>query len=193
MDCYDGGEKGPIVTHGGTAVRPMLFKDAIECIDAYGHAVSEYPVIVTLENHASRAVQSGSMSSIIEAAFKDKLWVPPGNVEDGLRKWPSPAELKGKIIVRDKMKHKQDDRISGDVSRVSQKSKASKSLKGKKLHKEKRKESRKPLLEHEAPTRADSVLNLASLNFTPLAENNAPAEESESDTDSDGEVDSDDV
>ena len=194
LDCYDGGEKGPIVTHGGTAVRPMLFKDAIECIDAYGHAVSEYPVIVTLENHASRAVRS-VMSGIIRSVFKDKLWVPPGNVEDGLRKWPSPAELKGKIIVRDKMKHKQDDKISGRrfTSFTSQKSKASKSLKGKKLHKEKRKESRKPLREHEAPTRADSVLNLASLNFTPLAENNAPAEESESDTDSDGEVDSDDV
>jgi phosphatidylinositol phospholipase C delta len=115
LDCYDGGSKGPIITHGGTAVRPMLFKDAIAVINDRAHVASEYPVIVTLENHASRETRA-VMAKIMRHTFGDKLWTPPSKGEgEGeeesyvLDRWPSPAELKGKVIIRDKVKHKQDE------------------------------------------------------------------------------------
>ena len=111
LDCYDGGAKGPIITHGGTAVRPMSFKDAIAVINERAHVASEYPVIVTLENHASRETRA-VMAKIIRHTFGDKLWTPPSKGEEEsfvLDRWPSPAELKGKVIIRDKVKHKQDD------------------------------------------------------------------------------------
>lgn len=185
LDCYDGGGKGPIVTHGGTAVRPMLFKEAIECINTHGHAVSEYPVIVTLENHASRHVRS-VMSNIMRSVFQNKLWIPTGDIEHGLHKWPSPAELKGKIIVRDKMKHKQDLKISGRrfSSFNAQKSKEPKKKLSLRRRKKKQEESGDVVRGHEeALTGANSVLD-----FTTIVENEAPAEESESESDSDGDV-----
>jgi phosphatidylinositol phospholipase C delta len=106
LDVYDG-KDGPIVTHGGTAVRPMLFKDAIQCINDNGHNASEYPVIVTLENHASKETRA-VMANIMRSIFKEKLWAPASDADR--TSWPSPAALKGRIIIRDKVKHKQDNK-----------------------------------------------------------------------------------
>lgn len=106
LDVYDG-KDGPIVTHGGTAVRPMLFKDAIQCINDNGHNASEYPVIVTLENHASKETRA-VMANIMRSIFKEKLWAPASDANRN--SWPSPAALKGRIIIRDKIKHKQDSK-----------------------------------------------------------------------------------
>jgi phosphatidylinositol phospholipase C delta len=106
LDVYDG-KNGPIVTHGGTAVRPMLFKDAIQCINDNGHNASEYPVIVTLENHASKETRA-VMANIMRSIFKEKLWAPASDADR--TSWPSPAALKGRIIIRDKIKHKQDSK-----------------------------------------------------------------------------------
>ena len=85
LDCYDGGSKGPIITHGGTAVRPMLFKDAIAVINDRAHVASEYPVIVTLENHASRETRA-VMAKIMRHTFGDKLWTPPSKGEGEAKK-----------------------------------------------------------------------------------------------------------
>ena len=112
LDVYDGGPgRGPIVTHGGTAVRSMLFADAIKAIHENAHKASDYPAIVTIENHASKETRA-VMAKIMRDEFGEKLWTPP-NGEGGdnkMQKWPSPRELKGRIIVRDKIKHKQDER-----------------------------------------------------------------------------------
>jgi phosphatidylinositol phospholipase C delta len=54
LDCYDGGKEGPIIMHGGTATTPITFRSALKCIHDDAHTVSEYPVIITLENHCSR-------------------------------------------------------------------------------------------------------------------------------------------
>ena len=94
-------------------MRPMSFKDAIAVINDRAHVASEYPVIVTLENHASRETRA-VMAKIMRHTFGDKLWTPPSKGEGEeesfvLDRWPSPAELKGKVIIRDKVKHKQDD------------------------------------------------------------------------------------
>jgi len=109
LDVYDGKNGRPIVTHGGTAVRPMLFEDAIQCVNTYGHIASEYPVIVTLENHATKP-QRLIMAQIMKKIFADKLWFPENAIDHVMVKWPSPFELKGKVIIRDKVKHAQDDK-----------------------------------------------------------------------------------
>ena len=54
LDCYDGGKDGPIIKHGGTRTKPITFRSAIAAIEADAHTVSEYPCIVTLENHLQR-------------------------------------------------------------------------------------------------------------------------------------------
>ena len=131
LDVYDG-KDGPIVTHGGTAVRPMMFKDAIQCINDNGHNASEYPVIVTLENHASKETRA-VMANIMRSVFKEKLWAPASDADR--TSWPSPAALKGRIIIRDKVKHKQDSRQPNrwSLSKSTRKKDTVKSVKKEKL------------------------------------------------------------
>jgi phosphatidylinositol phospholipase C delta len=107
LDCYDGGKAGPIIKHGGTRTKAILFKDAICAIEQDAHTVSEFPVIVTLENHCSVAKRA-EMATILKQALGGKLFTPPtGNMET----WPSPASLKNKVVIRDKLKHKQDKKV----------------------------------------------------------------------------------
>lgn len=103
LDCYDGGRDGPIIKHGGTATKPITFRDAIQTIYKDAHTVSDYPVIVTLENHCSREKRT-EMAQILQEELKEKLSIPNS---PKLNKWPSPASLKGRVVIRDKLKHKQ--------------------------------------------------------------------------------------
>ena len=103
LDCYDGGKDGPIIKHGGTATKPITFRDAIQTIYKDAHTVSDYPVIVTLENHCSREKRT-ELAQILQEELKEKLSIPNS---PKLNKWPSPASLKGRVVIRDKLKHKQ--------------------------------------------------------------------------------------
>ena len=103
LDCYDGGKDGPIIKHGGTATKPITFRDAIQTVYKDAHTVSDYPVIVTLENHCSREKRT-EMAQILQEELKEKLSIPNS---PKLNKWPSPASLKGRVVIRDKLKHKQ--------------------------------------------------------------------------------------
>jgi len=102
LDCYDGGKDGPIIMHGGTATKPITFRDAIKVIYEEAHTVSEYPVIVTLENHCSLRKRE-EMAHILAEELREKLSIPAGFNMNG---WPSPASLKGRVIIRDKLKYK---------------------------------------------------------------------------------------
>ena len=58
LDCYDGPGNGtrneqgtPIVTHGGTACKPVDLRKCLEAIKEFGFVKTPYPVIVTFENH----------------------------------------------------------------------------------------------------------------------------------------------
>jgi len=50
------------------------------------------------------------MAKIIEEEMGEKLWIPPGT-DTCMTQWPSPASLKQRIIIRDKLVHKQDTKI----------------------------------------------------------------------------------
>lgn len=108
LDCYDGGKHGPIIMHGGTATQPISFHSALRCIVQNAHTVSEYPVIITLENHCSRKKRN-QMAKILQEEIGEKLFIPTSSPK---QKWPSPSSLKGRIIIRDKLKHRQVRRPS---------------------------------------------------------------------------------
>lgn len=96
LDCYDG-PRGPEVYHGGTLTTHLLFKDAIAAIAKHGFASTDYPVIVTLENHCT-VEQQREQARIMTATFGDRLFRPRGESEVYL----SPEELKGRFLIRDK-------------------------------------------------------------------------------------------
>jgi phosphatidylinositol phospholipase C, delta len=108
LDCYDGPKGEPIVTHGGTVCKPTLLRNCLMAIKESGFERSEYPVIVTFENHVN-VEQRGVMGDMLEEIFGDILYRPESNINS---EWPSPNQLKGKVVVRDKLLHKQDSKKS---------------------------------------------------------------------------------
>ncbi|KNC52059.1 phospholipase C delta isoform [Thecamonas trahens ATCC 50062] len=97
LDCWDGPDNEPLIYHGRTLTSRIKFRDVIECIKTHAFAVSDYPVILSLENHCSHA-QQAVMADIMTEVFGDML--PPPFPSS--RALPSPNELKHKILLKGK-------------------------------------------------------------------------------------------
>ncbi|XP_010223785.1 PREDICTED: 1-phosphatidylinositol 4,5-bisphosphate phosphodiesterase eta-2 [Tinamus guttatus] len=116
VDCWDGPDGEPIVHHGYTLTSKILFKDVIETINRYAFVKNEYPVILSIENHCS-VVQQKKMAQYLTEILGDKLDLSSVHSEDPT-KLPSPASLRGKILVKGKKlpANISDDAEEGDVS-----------------------------------------------------------------------------
>ncbi|NXA52018.1 PLCH2 phosphodiesterase, partial [Nothocercus julius] len=116
VDCWDGPDGEPIVHHGYTLTSKILFKDVIETINRYAFVKNEYPVILSIENHCS-VIQQKKMAQYLTEILGDKLDLSSVHSEDP-NKLPSPASLKGKILVKGKKlpANISDDAEEGDVS-----------------------------------------------------------------------------
>uniref|UniRef100_G3PHW3 Phosphoinositide phospholipase C n=1 Tax=Gasterosteus aculeatus aculeatus TaxID=481459 RepID=G3PHW3_GASAC len=116
VDCWDGQDGEPIVHHGYTLTSKILFNDVIETINKYAFVKNEYPVILSIENHCS-VPQQKKMARYLTEILGDKLDLSNIKADESGR-LPSPAALKGKILVKGK---KLPDNIDenaeeGDVS-----------------------------------------------------------------------------
>uniref|UniRef100_A0A8C3UBW3 Phosphoinositide phospholipase C n=1 Tax=Catharus ustulatus TaxID=91951 RepID=A0A8C3UBW3_CATUS len=116
VDCWDGPDGEPIVHHGYTLTSKILFKDVIETINKYAFIKNEYPVILSIENHCS-IVQQKKMAQYLTEILGDKLDLSSVHNDDST-KLPSPASLKGKILVKGKKlpANISDDAEEGEVS-----------------------------------------------------------------------------
>ncbi|XP_041887928.1 1-phosphatidylinositol 4,5-bisphosphate phosphodiesterase eta-2 isoform X9 [Corvus kubaryi] len=116
VDCWDGPDGEPIVHHGYTLTSKILFKDVIETINKYAFIKNEYPVILSIENHCS-IVQQKKMAQYLTEILGDKLDLSSVHSDDST-KLPSPASLKGKILVKGKKlpANISDDAEEGEVS-----------------------------------------------------------------------------
>ncbi|KAM8831979.1 1-phosphatidylinositol 4,5-bisphosphate phosphodiesterase beta-4 isoform 1-T1 [Spinachia spinachia] len=105
LDCWDGkGEdQEPIITHGKAMCTDILFKDVIQAIKETAFVTSDYPVILSFENHCSKP-QQYKMAKYCEELFGDFLLKQPLEnypIEAG-RSLPSPNDLKRKILIKNK-------------------------------------------------------------------------------------------
>uniref|UniRef100_A0A8C4III3 1-phosphatidylinositol 4,5-bisphosphate phosphodiesterase n=1 Tax=Dicentrarchus labrax TaxID=13489 RepID=A0A8C4III3_DICLA len=123
LDCWDGkGEdQEPIITHGKAMCTDILFKDVIQAIKETAFVTSDYPVILSFENHCSKP-QQYKMAKYCEELFGDFLLKQPlenypvnplsdaqslrvcyiwMTIESG-RPLPSPNDLKRKILIKNK-------------------------------------------------------------------------------------------
>ncbi|NXR22775.1 PLCH2 phosphodiesterase, partial [Cinclus mexicanus] len=116
VDCWDGPDGEPIVHHGYTLTSKILFKDVIETINKYAFIKNEYPVILSIENHCS-ILQQKKMAQYLIEILGDKLDLSSVHNDDST-KLPSPASLKGKILVKGKKlpANISDDAEEGEVS-----------------------------------------------------------------------------
>ncbi|BFZ08025.1 hypothetical protein BsWGS_11064 [Bradybaena similaris] len=108
LDCWDGKDSDmePIITHGYTMCTEVLFKDVIEAIAQSAFKTSDYPVILSFENHCSPK-QQAKMANYCRTIFGDMLLINPldsNPLKPGVP-LPSPNQLKRKIIIKNKKKH----------------------------------------------------------------------------------------
>lgn len=109
LDCWKGRppDEEPYITHGFTMTTEISFKEVIEAIAESAFKTSPYPVILSFENHVDSAKQQAKMAEYCRTIFGDALLIDP------LEKYPlvpgqalpSPQELLGKILIKNKKKH----------------------------------------------------------------------------------------
>ncbi|KAL4656410.1 1-phosphatidylinositol 4,5-bisphosphate phosphodiesterase beta-2 isoform X3 [Arapaima gigas] len=106
LDCWKGKppDEEPIITHGFTMTTEILFKDVIEAIAESAFKTSPYPVILSFENHVDSVKQQEKMANYCKTIFGEALLIDPLEkypLEPG-RQIPSPSELMGKILIKNK-------------------------------------------------------------------------------------------
>lgn len=100
LDCWDGPEGDPIIYHGYTLTTKILFHDVlVDAIKPYAFYASEYPVILSLENHCSERQQE-TLAKHLRDVLGDMLYTEPVSVD--MTVLPSPESLKRKVIVKAK-------------------------------------------------------------------------------------------
>ncbi|XP_037542226.1 1-phosphatidylinositol 4,5-bisphosphate phosphodiesterase delta-4 isoform X2 [Nematolebias whitei] len=118
VDCWDGGDGEPVVYHGHTFTSKILFRDVISTLRDYAFKVSDFPVIVSLENHCG-VEQQTVMANHLKQILGDLLLTAPldGQIPQQL---PSPQELRGKILLKAKkiggLEECLDETLADDVS-----------------------------------------------------------------------------
>ncbi|XP_062864063.1 1-phosphatidylinositol 4,5-bisphosphate phosphodiesterase beta-1-like [Trichomycterus rosablanca] len=109
LDCWKGrtAEEEPVITHGFTMTSEISFKEVIEAIAECAFKTSPFPVILSFENHVDSPKQQAKMAEYCRSIFGDALLTEPLEkypVEAGVP-LPSPHELMGKILVKNKKSH----------------------------------------------------------------------------------------
>ncbi|PWW73113.1 hypothetical protein C7212DRAFT_359488 [Tuber magnatum] len=95
IDCWDGDDGRPIVTHGHTGTSDILFLDVVTAIKKYSFVASTLPVILSLEVHCDLE-QQVEMAKILQPFMTNTLILPSPNV------------LRNKILVKVKGSSRQD-------------------------------------------------------------------------------------
>ncbi|XP_074659956.1 inactive phospholipase C-like protein 2 [Tubulanus polymorphus] len=99
LDCWDGPNDDPVIYHGHTLTTKISFKAVVETIDQHAFITSEYPVILSIENHCS-IKQQQAMANYMIKTFGDKLLRAPLEHDNDQQRLPSPENMKGKILIK---------------------------------------------------------------------------------------------
>lgn len=85
------------VLHGRTLTTPVELIKCLKSIKEHAFSASPYPVIITLEDHLTPDLQA-KVAQMITQTFGNMLFYP----ESDLKEFPSPEELKYRIIISTK-------------------------------------------------------------------------------------------
>ena len=95
MDCWDGPDNEPIIYHGHTLTTKIKFLDVIKAVKEHAFVASDYPVILSIEQHCDISQQE-----VMAKMFKEVL--------GGKERW---REREGKERTR---REKDDGEIEGE-------------------------------------------------------------------------------
>ncbi|XP_067228272.1 1-phosphatidylinositol 4,5-bisphosphate phosphodiesterase gamma-1 isoform X6 [Chanodichthys erythropterus] len=99
LDCWDGPDGMPVIYHGHTLTTKIKFSDVLNTIKEHAFVTSDYPIILSIEDHCS-IVQQRNMATFFKKVFGEMLLTKAVDISaDGL---PSPNQLKRKILIKHK-------------------------------------------------------------------------------------------
>ncbi|KAJ0978255.1 hypothetical protein J5N97_013729 [Dioscorea zingiberensis] len=99
LDMWPNSTKDDIdILHGGTLTTPVELIKCLRSIKEHAFTASPYPVIITLEDHITPDLQA-KVAKMITETFGELLFV---SKSEYLEEFPSPEELKMKIIISTK-------------------------------------------------------------------------------------------
>lgn len=97
IDCWDGDDGRPMVTHGRTMTTKIPFEDCVSVIAKYAFNSSPYPLIVSLEVHCNPDQQL-AMVDLMKKYFGTMMVTEPLVPEYDVL--PSPEELRHRILIK---------------------------------------------------------------------------------------------
>ncbi|XP_031845633.1 phospholipase C at 21C isoform X1 [Nomia melanderi] len=106
LDFWNGKFDEPVIVHGYTFVPEICARDVIEAIAESAFKTSEYPVILSFENHCNPR-QQAKIAQYCRELFGEMLLDAPleSHKLDPGQELPPPNLLKRKIIIKNKKKH----------------------------------------------------------------------------------------
>ncbi|KAL2266345.1 hypothetical protein VTJ83DRAFT_5697 [Remersonia thermophila] len=97
VDCWDGEDYQPVVTHGHTLTTSISFLEVIKTINKYAFVTSHFPLWISLEVRCHPNTQI-NMAKIMIEVFGDKLVRAP--LDPSSDRLPSPSELMDRILIK---------------------------------------------------------------------------------------------
>ncbi|XP_073159289.1 phosphoinositide phospholipase C 2-like [Henckelia pumila] len=99
LDIWPNSTKDDVnVLHGRTLTTPVLLIKCLRSIKEHAFIASEYPVVITLEDHLTPDLQA-KVAEMITQTFGDMLFSPGSEC---LGEFPSPESLKRRVIISTK-------------------------------------------------------------------------------------------
>ena len=111
LDCWDGPNGEPKVTHGYTLTTSLTLTECFQTIKQYAFVSSPYPVVLSLEMHCGHK-QQDVVAKLLSSILGDQhIYQLPEDIEliedlGSLPLFPSPETLKHKFIVKNKGKRR---------------------------------------------------------------------------------------
>ena len=96
LDCYDGNGDDIIITHGFTFCGEIHLKDILLQLKKFGFVNSDYPIILSIENHLDKHHQT-IMTKLFKEILVDLYILDQKNPPDY---FPTLEELKRKFIIK---------------------------------------------------------------------------------------------
>ncbi|XP_015028767.2 1-phosphatidylinositol 4,5-bisphosphate phosphodiesterase classes I and II isoform X3 [Drosophila virilis] len=106
LDFWNGRTEEPVIVHGYTFVPEIFAKDVLEAIAESAFKTSEFPVILSFENHCNPR-QQAKIANYCREIFGDMLLDKPldSHPLEPNMDLPPPSMLRRKIIIKNKKKH----------------------------------------------------------------------------------------
>ncbi|CAH1424962.1 unnamed protein product [Lactuca virosa] len=99
LDIWPNSNKDDVdVLHGGTLTAPVALSKCLRSIKNHAFTASEYPVVITLEDHLTPDLQA-KVAKMVTETFGEILFTPK---TESLAEFPSPESLKRRVIISTK-------------------------------------------------------------------------------------------